>query len=171
MVENEIESRNFFSLTVSEKGINFFSGFHRSLSRCGYERRRHWDRANNALYAQIDRLDIDRGLCRFFELNARRSKIKDCRAMCIPWMEREKKIKRGRKGDKPHLLCSILILRSLGYLALCARATTLLTPRCPFCFVDDFTRVGHLRRDKPNNGPGLPVHGRQYRNLISPRRG
>lgn len=135
---------------VSGKGINLFSGFRRSISRCRYEKRRYWDRANNALYAQIDRLDIDRGLCRFFELNVRRSKIKDCRAMYTPWIERKKR-KRERKRDKPHLLCTILILRPLDTWH-CARATTLLTPRCPFCFVDDFTRVGHLRRDKPDNG-------------------
>lgn len=81
---------------------------------------------------------------------AQRSKIKDCRG--TPW-----------KGTPPHkciiylchvpvdiylalcLACLSLFLLSLSP-PLFERSPLFLTPCRPFCFVDDFTRVGHVRK-------------------------
>lgn len=154
---------------VSGKGINLFSGFRRSISRCRYEKRRYWDRANNALYAQIDRLDIDRGLCRFFELNVRRSKIKDCRAMYTPWIERKKR-KREREEETSHIsfVLYLYYVRWIpGIVRGLRRSWHLGVPFVSWMISlvwDTFVAISRTM-------VGLPVHGRQYRNLISPRRG
>lgn len=56
--------------------------------------------------------------------------------------------KRRRKKEARHLFCTILILRLPGIVQGYDAPDTLVS----LCFVDDFTRVGHLRRDKPDNG-------------------
>jgi len=75
-------------------------------------------------------------------LNVRRPKIKDCRAV-YP-VNREKKRTR-------HAI-SFVYLYYVRWIPGIVRGYGAPDTLASLCFVDDFTRVGHLRRDKPDNG-------------------